>query len=1252
MANFLDTLKNALASWAQRNPQQAQNVLKLERPVNQVKQAIVNTPSYLLQGAKNVAIQAPKQANLFGQRIGTAVTAPFDFNNMQSMNKTDTGIADKYVKTAIAIRQTNPYMSKRLFDRARELSQGTAQRAQSMSDILGKQKKELVSSGVNTGLYALGGPTSIQNPVATSVASIIGGGLNKVMGGSYKEGVIKGVDTATKFNAIAPLTNPVISGVTGKVKSLIDNPIARQVVGRTLSGLGAVGENELLAKLDQQNITNKDRLISFGIGAVLSSGGKPEDWSKLKNETKQLVIDGGKIFGLDTRPAGDVWVGVSEKKYANMPAFLYEKINHLKEGDYPMGLSVKALKPYESPTYIKSVNEAVKSGKVNPQEADMLLNEGRTLQPKPPVQGGVKGSTPVNTREILSTLAEKKGVITNEQVLKASKEIKGQRITAVSEQRKLAELARIQSIRNQAEKDFQNFTNAQKTNDVGNLDSLWNKAVNTFKAFKSEDSLSGQRLQASQIEGNATLSPINKVLGMLKTAGVDIENQSVKDAGLAVDWNNPNQVHDFYRTFAPAKAGEWLDAYRYNNMLSNPGTLEGNLESNVVGSAVVAPVQKTIQGMLSGIKSKLTGTPQTQFAGEGAAYAKGYFSKEGLQAATKSFKHAYQLGMDELVNSDDIEKFGQGSRTLSKSGTIARKAETAIKVFTNFLKGTDNFFTELSKRGVQKSLEYRSQKTGIDIPNIGDVSYQEAKDILFNAPLGTKNQGLVNNAIDAMSGHVKNFTQSKSPLISIPAKMTMPFIKIATNLLKSSVDFSPIGYVNSLSAEDKLAKFTRATIGTGTIMALTPFAMGDNITLSAPTSQKERDLWTAAGKQPNSIKIGDKWYSYMRFHPAIQSPIIFAGAYAKAMKDPKNLDKAYIEKIGQAFGTWWVEQTQQTYLKNVGDFVKVLSGSENMAASAIANYPKQFAPFNGFLNWANIALDNTKRRVASDADMMTKVLQSIKIGIPFLSQSVPPVLDQMGNEVPKNAPGDTAWNMLTAEKRTTINPMNNDILNQYNQRTNQEKTKKSMLDILKNGGTPTSNISSQAGVQTTGDPTIDLLVKQKAEKARISTITDILTRSGAYKDIPQGTAQTQKLLQMESVTPQEINDAKINSLKSLGTSETVQYIKSQPSVDFTALYKQGVLTPAVAQEMERQGFIPNADQLIKNMKLTDVYQQNKALRKIGTSSMKKILSLQKKTMKSILNRKTKTIKYKVSKLPKMKKIKVKSYKFPKIKVKL
>ena len=33
MANFLDNLKNALASWAQKNPKVAQNVLKLEKPV-------------------------------------------------------------------------------------------------------------------------------------------------------------------------------------------------------------------------------------------------------------------------------------------------------------------------------------------------------------------------------------------------------------------------------------------------------------------------------------------------------------------------------------------------------------------------------------------------------------------------------------------------------------------------------------------------------------------------------------------------------------------------------------------------------------------------------------------------------------------------------------------------------------------------------------------------------------------------------------------------------------------------------------------------------------------------------------------------------------------------------------------------------------------------------------------------------------------------------------------------------------------
>ena len=127
---------------------------------------------------------------------------------------------------------------------------------------------------------------------------------------------------------------------------------------------------------------------------------------------------------------------------------------------------------------------------------------------------------------------------------------------------------------------------------------------------------------------------------------------------------------------------------------------------------------------------------------------------------------------------------------------------------------------------------------------------------------------------------------------------------------------------------------------------------------------------------------------------------------------------------------------------------------------------------------------------------------------------------------------------------------------------------------------------------------------------------------------------------MNNFGAQDVSAAKDSILQKLDTKSTVQYIKNTPNVDFVDLYSKGVLTTAVAREMERQRYIQDADALMKKLQSTDIYYQQSQARKSQASLFKKLASQQKRTMKSILSKRSKSFKVKKYKAIRMKKLKL------------
>lgn len=323
--------QNSIANWAQNNRQAAERIISFEP----TKKKIASAPkNFITRTIPTYAKKIVEPGKKFGERLGEAVNAPFEANRIKSMADTDASEATKFTNTAIKLqKQGKGTLAQQMYERARQISENSSKTAQDFVDRTEIKKRELVKAGVDTGKTILGANYAFKNPALLGISGILTGLVKKAQGGSFYEGAGEGAAQATRDSAVLQATNPFIAGLTGKMKSLVGNPLAKQIIGRTLSGLGNVGENEILAQIDLNKPTSSDRFQSFIIGAVMSSGGDIKDWTELKTGTRKTIIAGGRKLGLDVRPAGDVWVLNPKSPYRNMPTFLYEATKKLELGN-------------------------------------------------------------------------------------------------------------------------------------------------------------------------------------------------------------------------------------------------------------------------------------------------------------------------------------------------------------------------------------------------------------------------------------------------------------------------------------------------------------------------------------------------------------------------------------------------------------------------------------------------------------------------------------------------------------------------------------------------------------------------------------------------------------------------------------------------------------------------------------------------------------------------------------------------------
>lgn len=298
------------------------------------------------------------------------------------------------------------------------------------------------------------------------------------------------------------------------------------------------------------------------------------------------------------------------------------------------------------------------------------------------------------------------------------------------------------------------------------------------------------------------------------------------------------------------------------------------------------------------------------------------------------------------------------------------------------------------------------------------MAYLEGRKRLFNAAFGLKEEGYVLKALEFIPQKVAEARTSSNPVISTIAKYTFPFVRVPSNILKASLEYSPMGVSTIPGASNKVEQLSKAILGTSVGIATATLVAGDRMTWAEPTDPTKKAQFRAAGMQPYAIKIGDNWVSYSKMHPAIAFNLALVAAVRDAEKN-KLLDDSQVQTVLNGVAKWVNFYADMSYVKNIGDAVSGINGDLTAGTRQASNYVQQLVPYRALMGWVARIVDPYQRKVDPDGSILSKQLQQLETQIPGLSMTVPAMKDSKGNPVENQ---NRFVNAFSPIKITTENP--------------------------------------------------------------------------------------------------------------------------------------------------------------------------------------------------------------------------------------
>lgn len=459
----------------------------------------------------------------------------------------------------------------------------------------------------------------------------------------------------------------------------------------------------------------------------------------------------------------------------------------------------------------------------------------------------------------------------------------------------------------------------------------------------------------------------------------------------------------------PPEKGSAIKSWMRISMLFNPKTQV----RNVVGNAIIAPVNY-FSDMFSSYADKLiakkTGTRTTGNINV-KAILKGF--KEGAYQATNDYKKG--------INTKDMEgnRFEIGeSKSFNDKKLIGRSLNRVEGLLNYVMDAGDRVFSQSSFENSLQNQMVLNNTTEVTQDMI-DIARSESLQRTWN-----DNNNYTKFVLD-IRRMLNRIGTDKYGLGDI----LIPFAKTPANITKAIVDYSPVGFVNTLLEGNKLKKSLTngqytpqmqhkfvQTLGKATAGTML-YVLGVGLAKAGITSGDSDDdkdvsnfLKNTLGISSYSIKIGDKSFTYDWAQP-LAAPLSITANIVNS----KNKEIALLESIVGNLDTAGSILLEQSFLTGLNEVLNnndgVVSGlfkeMLDLPARAIPTFSKQIADL----------VDGTQRTSYEYGKPIKSALNSMKVKIPGLSKTLAPSVDTMGREIQKYGGKNGIFNVF-------LNPAN------------------------------------------------------------------------------------------------------------------------------------------------------------------------------------------------------------------------------------
>ena len=455
------------------------------------------------------------------------------------------------------------------------------------------------------------------------------------------------------------------------------------------------------------------------------------------------------------------------------------------------------------------------------------------------------------------------------------------------------------------------------------------------------------------------------------------------------------QIADQMKVTKMEKANAW----RYLSMLGNPKTHIRNLVSNVAMRGTVAvknAIARTAEGGTNTVAELL---------GFDAPIKNRTKTWKRATDEVKTFSQNTAIEMQDVLK--DGGKYNEEASIKEKRDVFKNKILNGVYKFNNDLLTKEDwwFSRPAFTNALSEYLTANGIETQQDIENNPEIVNKAKQYATEQSQIATFRQySWLANKINDIEKH--------NTATNIAVGAVLPFKKTPINIAKTALNYSPLGFVKSLTYDVSQVKNGKMEASqlidnlsqnvTGSALTLVGYLLASaGFINGAGEDDKEGSYDYQLGEQSYSINIGGATYSLSWLSPIAMPLFVGANAYEQLVEGKEWNRDVVVETLAQTLDPL----SEMSFLSSLDSVLSSYdSGIQKFAGigqSMAENYITQFVPT--LSSQVASVLDDTKRttKVAGDSDFkfFDEVINDLKYKIPFLRETLEPTTDIWGNDV-------------------------------------------------------------------------------------------------------------------------------------------------------------------------------------------------------------------------------------------------------------